>query len=151
MTFNRAGNIILKNENFDKLNYSEKKSRILALFTYWNVIEYFFPYKYLMDQKWDKTLDEMLPTFIEAKNDDVFYSVFQKLTVKLNDSHAVFYRYPSAGSAKKFLPAKGKIIDEKMIITEILNDDLAKADDIKIGDVITKVNDITIKDYISRK
>jgi C-terminal processing protease CtpA/Prc len=144
--FNRAGNVTLKNENFDKLNYSEKKSRILALFTYWNVIEYFFPYKYLMDQKWDKTLYEMLPAFIEAKNDDDFYLAFQKLTVKLNDSHAVFYRY---GKVKNFIPVKCKIIDKKMVVTEISNDDLAKVNDIKIGDVITKVNDKTIKDYIS--
>lgn len=147
--FDSVENSYVKNGNFDKLNYSEVNSRILVLFTYWNVIEYFFPYKYLMDQKWNKTLEEMLPVFIEAKNDDDFYIALQKLTVKLNDSHAAFYRYPNAGTFKGFFPAKCKIIDEKMIVTTILNDDLAKANDIKIGDVITKVNDKTIKDYIS--
>ena len=145
--FDSRDNSFVKNTNFDKLDYSDKNSRILALFTYWNVIEYFFPYKYRMDQKWDKTLEEMLPVFIEAKNDDAFYTAFQKLTVKLNDSHAVFHKY-STGNAN-FLPFNCKIIDEKMVVTEITADELAKADDIKVGDVITKFNDKTIKDFVA--
>lgn len=102
-----------------------------------------------MDQKWDKALEEMIPVFIDAKNDDDFYVAFQKLTVKLNDSHAVFYRYPKAETFQGFFPAKCKIIDEKIVVTAIFNDTLAKKDDIKIGDVITKVNDKTIKEIIS--
>lgn len=140
-------NSYIKNRNFDTLNYNERNARILALFMYWNVIEYFFPYKYLMDQNWDTTLEELLPAFMIAKNEDDFYTAMQKLTVKLNDSHAVFYKYDS-GRIKNFLPVKGKIIDEKIIITEILNDDLAQADTLKIGDVITKIDDRSIKAII---
>jgi C-terminal processing protease CtpA/Prc len=143
--FDDTENSHIKNTNFDKLNYSKRNSRILALFTYWNVIEYFFPYKYLMDQKWDSTLEKMLPAFIEASNDDDFYIAMQKLTVKLNDSHGVFYKYVD----KNYFPAKCKIIDDKIVVTEILNDTLSKKDDIKIGDVITKVSDKTIKEIIS--
>jgi C-terminal processing protease CtpA/Prc len=146
--FDSFQNTYVRNHNFSKLNYNDRNSRILVLFVYWNVIEYFFPYKYLMDQKWDNALEEMLPVFIQAKNEDDFYTAMQKLTVKLNDSHAVFYRYPTADKVKYYFPAKCKIIDEKMIVTEIFNDDLAKAEDIKIGDVITKVNDKTIKDLV---
>jgi C-terminal processing protease CtpA/Prc len=141
-----AENVFVKNENFTKLNFNERNPRILTLFMYWNLIEYFFPYKYVMDQKWDATLEEMLPVFIEAKSEDDFYSAMQKLSVKLNDSHAIFYKYPK--KSLNFFPAKCKIIDEKIIVTEILADSLAKADDIKIGDVITKVNDKTIKEII---
>jgi C-terminal processing protease CtpA/Prc len=146
--FDRHEISFVKNENFDKLNFSDRNSRIVALFVYWNVIEYFFPYKYIMDQKWDTTLEEMLPVFIEAKSEDDFYTAMRKITVKLNDSHAVFHRYSSASKVKNFFPAKCKIIDKKMIITEILNDTLAKRDDIKRGDVITKVNGKSIKDII---
>jgi C-terminal processing protease CtpA/Prc len=141
-----AENIFIKNENSPGLQFNDKKSRILALFIYWNVIEYYFPYKYLMDQKWDTTLEEMLPAFIEAKEEDAFFTVMQKLTVKLNDTHGVFYN--NTKTHRYFLPANCKIIDGKIIVTEILADSLAKADDIKIGDVITKVNDKRIKEII---
>ncbi|OOG73286.1 S41 family peptidase [Flavobacterium sp. A45] len=142
----KAENIFIKNENYSGFQFNNKKTTILALFTYWNLIEYFFPYKYLMDQKWDTTLDEMLPVFIEVKNEDAFFTVMQKLTVKLNDTHGVFYN--NTKTHRYFLPVNCKIIDYKIIVTEILADSLAKADDIKIGDVITKVNDKTIKEII---
>jgi C-terminal processing protease CtpA/Prc len=141
-----AENVFVKNENFTDFNFNDSNSRVLVLFMYWNLIEYFFPYKYVMDQKWDTTLEEMLPFFIEAKSDDEFFTAMQKLTVKLNDSHAIFYKYPKKGL--NFLPFNCKIIDEKMIVTEILSDSLAKADDIKIGDVITKFKDKTVKQFI---
>ena len=140
-----AGNISVRNENYAEYKFNDKKERILALFMYWNLMEYFFPYKYVMDKRWDTTLEEMLPVFIEAKNTDDFYLAMQKLTVRLNDSHVVFYKY---GTKRHFLPVVCKIIDEKMIVTEILDDYLSKTDDVKIGDVITKVNDKTIKEII---
>ncbi|EKT3958247.1 peptidase S41 [Flavobacterium psychrophilum] len=140
-----AGNISVKNGNYAEYKFNDKKERILALFMYWNLMEYFFPYKYLMDKKWDITLEEMLPVFIEAENLDDFYVAMQKLTVRLNDSHVVFYKY---GTKRHFLPVVCKIINEKMIVTEILDDYLSKTDDIKVGDVITKVNDKTIKEII---
>ena len=141
----RAENVFVKNENYLDYKFTDRNSRILGLFMYWNLIEYFFPYKYVMDKKWDITLKEMLPVFINAQNEDDFYIAMQKLTVRLNDSHAIFYKY-----AKKryFLPIVCKIIDEKMIVTEILNDNLVKTDDIKVGNIITKVNDKAIKEII---
>ena len=142
----RALNISIKNENFLELKFTDKNARILSLYTYWNIIEYFFPYKYLMDKKWDVTLNEMLPLFIEAKNEDEFYLAMQKLTVRLNDSHVVFFKYN--GGRNHYLPLECKIIDEKMIVTQILDSYLSDYDSIKIGDVITKVNDKSIKDII---
>lgn len=141
-----AENVKPINENFSNLNFNEKNSRIIALFMYWNLIEYFFPYKYIMDQKWDVTLEKILPVFIDAKNEDDFYKAMGKLTVKLNDSH-VFYFYPN--KITNHFPAKCKVIDEKIVVTEILADSLAQAQNIKIGTVITKVNDKTVKEIIA--
>jgi len=141
-----AENVKPINEKFSDLNFNEKKSRILALFMYWNLIEYFYPYKYIMDQKWDLTLEKMIPIFIVAKNEDDFYKAMGKVTVKLNDSH-VFYFYPK--KITNHFPAKCKIIDEKIVVTEILADSLAQAQNIKTGTVITKVNDKTVKEIIA--
>ena len=140
-----AGNISVRNEDFSQLQFADKNTRILSLFTYWNLMEYFFPYKYIMDKKWDETLQEMLPIFIDAKTTDEFYIAMQKLTVRLNDSHVIFYKY-----AKKehFLPVACKIIDEKMVVTQVLDNYLTQTDSVKVGDVITKVNDKTIKEII---
>jgi len=138
-------------KNYYALDYNNKSSKILMLFTYWNVIEYYFPYKYVMDQKWDKTLEQTLPLILETKNDVEFLLAMKKMSTNLNDGHVMFHIYPSKATVKNpvYFPATGKIIDEKLVVTEILGDSLGEADNIKPGDVITKINDKTVKQLIS--
>ena len=148
-----AGNIEIINEiKYANFTSNDKNLRLLALFRYWNYIEYFFPYKYKMDQKWDVTLEEMLPKFTQTKTELDFHLNIQELIVHINDSHAsltsnVFYDY--LGS--KFIPAKYKIIDSKVIISGFLNDSLSKINDIKIGDIITRADGKTISEIINEK
>lgn len=137
-------------KNYFDLDYTNKSSRILMLFAYWNVIEYYFPYKYVMDQKWDLSLEQVLPLVLEAKKGNEFYIALKKLTAKLNDSHVETTTYGPevAGKRPVYFPATGRIIEEKLVVTEILGDSLAQADNIKIGDVITKIKGKTIKELI---
>lgn len=145
-----AGNIFLMNENFSNFTWKKKDLRIAALFRYWNVIEYFYPYKYLMDYKWDITLEQMLTNFINVKSEDDFKLAMLKLVVRLNDTHATFYfkTDETIGKFRKFLPVKCVILDEKMVVAEILSDSLAERYDIQIGDVITKVNNKLVSQII---
>ncbi|WP_281322990.1 S41 family peptidase [Flavobacterium aestivum] len=141
----------LKNiKNYFDLDYNSKGSRILMLFAYWNLIEYYFPYKYLMDQKWDKTLEQILPLAVEAKDKNDFYQALKKMSTKINDSHGYFFGATKWNPESRYFPANCKIIDNKMVVTEIVGDSLAQADNIKIGDVITKINDKTIKEFIEK-
>ncbi|TDW49964.1 C-terminal processing protease CtpA/Prc [Flavobacterium sp. 270] len=140
-----------KNGNYFDLTFDNKQSRIVTLFMYWNLIEYFFSYKYVMDQKWDITLEKTIPLVLDAKNEDDFYTAMRKAASKLNDSHVEFYiyKYSKFDEDRKYFPADCKIMDNKMVVTKILADSLAQSDDIKVGDVITKINDKTIKDLIA--
>ena len=139
-------------KNYFDLDYTTKGPRILMLFAYWNVIEYYFPYKYVMDQKWDLSLEQSLPSIADAKNEADFYLALKKLTSKLNDSHVETPIYgPTVYRSLNHFPAAGKIIDDKLVITEILGDSLAEADNIKIGTVITKINGNEKTIIISKK
>ncbi|MCC9072175.1 peptidase S41 [Flavobacterium sp. F-65] len=142
-----VGNVSLKNESYLNPDFNDKNSKLRMLFMYWNLIEYFFPYKYQMDQKWEVVLEKALPNVINAKDSSSFFTEIKKVVSRLDDSHVEFIAYQFSGS-KTYFPADGKIIDEKIVVTEILGDSLAQADDIKIGDLITKVDNKTIKEYI---
>ena len=145
-----AGNIFLMNENSIDFQWNNTNLRLLALFRYWNIIEYFYPYKYLMDNNWGKTLEDILPNFLNVKNEDDFKLAMLKLVVRINDTHSSFYYTMSKniGKMRKFLPMKCVILDQKMVVTEILSDTLAEHYDIKIGDLINKVDGKTIAQII---
>ncbi|WP_433834746.1 S41 family peptidase [Flavobacterium anhuiense] len=153
--FGMGFDALKKTKNYFDLDYTNKGSRMVMLFAYWNLIEYYFPYKYVMDQKWDITLEQALPMALENKDEDSFYLTMRKLAARLNDSHARFAVYGSYAktgvSSYSYFPARGKIIDNKIVITEILGDSLAQADNIKIGTVITKIGGKTIKELVEEK
>lgn len=140
-----------KNADYPNIKFDTKNSRIVWLFMYWNLVEYNFPYKYMMDQKWDITLEQTLPLVLEAKDKDDFYSTIRKMSAKLDDSHVEFamYKANKFDENRRYFPANCKIIDNKMVVTQIFADSLAQAQDIKAGDVITKVNDKTIAALVS--
>lgn len=69
-------------------NYPDMELRLLALFRYWNIINYFFPYKNIMDQDWDETLSEVMPLVIEAEDASAYNLAMLVLTKRINDSHA---------------------------------------------------------------
>lgn len=140
-SFEGVGNIKIKNEpEYKDFSWENKNLRLLSLFRYWNYIEYFFPYKYQMDKDWDVVLNESIPNFSNPKNETDYHLAMLELIVNINDSHGYFYsNFISDHFGSYWIPAKFKIINNKAIITGFYNEDLAKENDIQIGDVVHKV------------
>lgn len=143
--------IEVKNEiKYKDFKWTDKNLRILALFRYWNQMEYFFPYKYKMDEKWDDVLVEMMPRFSAAKSEKDFVLAMREISIKLNDTHASTQTYKMFDYfGDKFIVADVVFIDNKAVVKGLKNDSLAKLDDLRIGDVITKVNGKTVADLIN--
>ncbi|MDR1120269.1 MAG: hypothetical protein LBM08_05060 [Dysgonamonadaceae bacterium] len=84
-----TGALVFTNEkDYAMIDIMDYKYRLLALFRYWNVIYYFFPYKYMMDQPWDETLEEFIPQFMKAIHTRLYREAVIKLATRLNDGHA---------------------------------------------------------------
>jgi C-terminal processing protease CtpA/Prc len=143
----------IKNEiKYPDFEWTDRNLRILTLFRYWNYVEYFFPYKYKMDQKWDDSFIEMYPRFNNPNSQLDFHLAMRELVLKLNDTHAwigTATMYEKFGN--KFIPVSVKIIEDKAIITDVINDSLAKKDDLEKGDVITKVKGKTIAQILKEE
>lgn len=138
----KVGEFIPKNEqpHLD-LIWKDENQRLLALFRYWNYIEYFYPYKYLTDQDWDDVLKEMIPKFIDAKTKLDFHLAMLELIVKIDDSHAglvtaVLDEMPYYN----YLPAKIEMIEGEVMITEIIDSEKSSMADLQVGDIIKSIN-----------
>lgn len=124
---------LLQNEkgyNFEvTTSLHSMKYRLLSLFRYWNVIYYFFPHKYLMDQSWDKTLMEFVFPFIHATDEQSYQIAFFKLAAALNDGHAYITmgNHFSSGSQDIL-----EIVDRKTVVR-------VDAGGLQSGDIITHI------------
>lgn len=143
-----VGNIKVINEpDYKGFDYPEEAYRLLGLFKYWNIVEYFFPYKYLTDQNWDSVLLEMIPKFQNALNKEQYQLAIKELIAKIDDSHA---NISFEANIMKYIPAKISNIDNKAVVSGFFNDSLAKMNDLKLGDIIEKVNDLNIQEEANK-
>ena len=144
-----------KNEqDYPDFDWSNKNLRLLTLFRYWNMVEYFFPAKYQTDKNWNEVLNKLIPKFQNPKSKDEYHKAMVELVVSLDDSHALIYpnqEFCNFGCYN--VPVEFKIIHDSIVITKFYDHELAKLNDLKIGDIITKINGQNIhqKFEVSRK
>ena len=132
-------NDILYNSN--TVLYPEESLRILALFRYWNVINYFYPYKNIIDQGWDETLEEILPLVTEAQTATEYNLALLILAKRINDSHA----FTTGGLLTPFFGTfyprfTAASIENEIVITKVHS----SVSGIKAGDIIRSVDGIEI-------
>lgn len=122
--------------------YPNEPLRLLALFRYWNMINYFFPYKNIMDQDWDVTLEEFIPKFVKAPGEVPYHMVFLELTTRIDDTHAYTSSYIVQNDimGSYYLPIRLGFIENQTVVTKVLLPDL----DIKVGDIIRSIDLVDI-------
>lgn len=123
--------------------------RMLGLFRYWNIVTYFFPSKYLINENWDDILKEFIPVFA-ADNTTLGYKLScLKMINRIHDTHANISGDKELGAyfGKNYTMVKARIIEGKLIVTLINGDELANKEAIRVGDEILTVNGKTITQH----
>jgi len=134
-----ASHMKFVNENpYDEQgDYPDLNHRIVAFFRYWTIIDYFFPYKFLTDQEWDETFDQLILETSYAQNEEEYMLAFLKLTSSINDTHSYFFS-PSLRNWRglELNPFEIKYVENQTIISR--KD--SSITDLEIGDIILTKN-----------
>ena len=146
-----VGNPVFKNENnYTDMSFPDAGYRLLSLFRYWNMINYYFPYKNLMDTRWEEVLPESIPQFINAKNRFEYYLSALELITKIDDSHAFFYSFDLYGE-DNIAPIDITFVGDTAVVSGFYKKDFETATGLKKGDVILKINEKSIDEIISKR
>jgi C-terminal processing protease CtpA/Prc len=136
----RIGNIRLMNET-EYPEFPDEIIRLLGLFRYWNVINYFYVYKNYMDNSWDQVLYETIPRFKIANSSKEYRKAIYFLTNQLRDTHA---SYPPTIDEMVFGPYRPNfrmmLINDTFVINKIRIPEYEK-EDFQPGDIILQVDD----------
>lgn len=138
---------------YEDVAYPDLSYRLLALFRYWNIINYFFPYRDLCDQKWSEVLVQMLPEFIKAKNEEEYILICLKLESKIDDSHGFFVTDNPVFRQKQGLlhPAfTVRFIENKLIVRNFIGEGTYPKENIEIGDIITDINGEAVDSLVKK-
>ena len=150
-----VGNPIIKNEAvYADFKYPDVGFRILSLYRYWNIINYFFPYKHLTDEKWDNVILDFVPKFVNAKNEIEYKLAVLELIGKVQDTHANIWQQDEALGdffGKNISAVKLKMIEEKPVVIGYYDDEKGKLSGLQIGDIITTINGKSIAEIVKSK
>lgn len=134
---------------YNKMKYTDTGIKLLAVFRYWNMIEYFFPNRHLMDENWDIVLEEFIPKMIATKDEKEYTLTLLELIGKIQDTHANIWRYNSILDTflgENSIPLKIKFIENKAVVVKL--EDEFKDANVEVGDVILAINGTKVEDWI---
>lgn len=137
--------------SYENIKLRDPGFQILALYRLWNIIEYWFPYRDLLSEDWDKVLIDSLPKIGLASNAEAYQLAMMELIARIHDTHANLWSSirvrPPTGTCQ--LPVTVRFIEGRPVITGYA----AKAGEtsgMKPGDIITELDGVAIATLVER-
>ncbi|MBV8858247.1 MAG: hypothetical protein JOZ96_19235 [Acidobacteria bacterium] len=123
---------------YAEMEFPAAEYRLLALFRYWNVINYFYPYKHLIQDTWATVLPRYIPKFEADKDAAEYQLTVRELVAEMHDSHGgVQNANASAERLGTYLPPfVVRYVEGQTVVTNVLDEGLP----VKVGDVVLTVD-----------
>jgi C-terminal processing protease CtpA/Prc len=137
---------------YETMAYPERAYRLLALFRFWNVIHYFYPYKDLLDQDWDTVLPRFVPQFAGARDALEYSLAVAEMAACIQDTHT------GVGGSKELTrffgeaapPVALRLIEGNPVVTNFLDAEAVKDSGLTIGDVVLAVDGEPVQKRLAR-
>lgn len=141
----------INEEAYTQMTYPSADYRLLSVFRYWNIIEFWYPYKYLAKQKWEDCLSPFIEEALAAKDESAFVHLTQKMVSTIQDSHAVLnFKKLDEYNGLWVMPFTVKFIEGKAVVNSI-NSKAPEVGNIEIGNIIQAINGVSIAKIIENK
>jgi carboxyl-terminal processing protease len=130
---------------YEDIAFPDRAYRLLFLSRFWNAINYYAPYKYLIGEDWGNTLTRFIPQVINANDSVTYYKTLLKLAVALKDNHAQLWgakndSFTDLIFGKNSAPVYVDIVNDTVVVRKLVNDSLCKAANIKKGDIVLDID-----------
>ncbi|HET8945400.1 MAG TPA: S41 family peptidase [Candidatus Polarisedimenticolia bacterium] len=135
---------------YGNVNLPDAGFQLLALYRFWNIIEYWFPYRDVMDEDWDAVLAQSIPRFALAASREAYERELMSLIARAHDSHANLWNAldarPPVGECR--LPVSVRFLGDDAVVSE-LTAEPAKAAGLRLGDVVTAIDGVPLRKRIA--
>jgi len=146
----------VKNPSFKhELSYSLVKFpdsgfQLLALYRFWNIMEYWSPNRDIMGEDWGKVLAEFIPRIALAKTKDAYTLQMMALIGRAHDGHANLWSSlavrPPTGECQ--FPVIVRFIQDQPVVYDYIIPKDAKESGLVAGDVITEIDGVPVKKLV---
>jgi C-terminal processing protease CtpA/Prc len=125
--------------------------RLLALFRFWNIVEYWSPNRDLVRGDWDGVLREFIPRLMAVRTQDEYRLAMIELVARMNDGHTNLWgsldARPPRGGCR--LPVALRSVEGKFVVGAYADSVKGPASGLKIGDVIQKLDGAPVDSMVA--
>ncbi|UOQ78929.1 hypothetical protein MUN84_10620 [Hymenobacter sp. 5516J-16] len=152
-----VGNPIFQHEEkyaLLKTDLPDDGLRLLALYRYWNMIAYFFPYRYAIGEDWQQVLPDFLPQFVAARTPEQYQLTALALIARIHDTHATIYepnKILTAYKGKYHAPVQVRFVEGQAVVTDYFDQQLGSATGLQKGDVVLQVDGRKVADLVAER
>ncbi|WP_157899080.1 S41 family peptidase [Luteitalea pratensis] len=131
-----------KDNPYPAMPFPTEEYRLLALFRYWNVINYFFPYKHLIDKPWNTVLTEFIPRFVANTSELDYQMTIAEMVTRMQDSHGSARNLQALNDhLGAFAPAVRLVsAGGELTVAEVTDAEPTNAGGVARGDVIVSID-----------
>jgi hypothetical protein len=124
--------------------------QILSLYRFWNIIQYWYPYRDITGEDWNAVLTEFLPRIGLAKTSDSYQLELMALIARVHDTHANLWSSirvrPPLRDCQ--VPVVVRFVGDSAVVAGYSRADGGIVP-LKTGDVITSIDGKTVSDLIA--
>lgn len=135
--------------DYNDNSFPIEAERVMAVAKLYTVIKYFSPHKELMKCNWDEIYKTFLSKSINCFNRNDYIDLIKGMSSFIKDSH-VFLWYTREKVGRK-IPISAIFLENKMIISEITNEEFQTLHNIEIGDEIIEINNCRVEKLIKEQ
>ena len=146
------------NPSFDhELGYANLKLpdagyQLLSLYRLWNIIEYWFPYRDLLDGSWDEKLTAFIPRIALASDAVAHKEEMLAFIATIHDTHANLWSSldvrPPVGPCA--IPVTLRFIENQPVVTGYTNSQSGPASGLQRGDVVSALDGVPVTQLVER-
>jgi C-terminal processing protease CtpA/Prc len=141
------GNPVFEHEpDYTNVKFPDAGFQLLALFRFWNIIEYWSPYRDVIGEKWDDALRQSLPSVALAKDRRGFDLAMTAVAARVNDTHTSLWTpqpvRPPVGRCG--LPVRMRFIGNKAVVFGYADEAAGKATGLQAGDIVEALDQVPV-------
>ena len=133
---------------YPQITFPDSGYQLLALFRWWNILQYWAPDREVSEQNWIAVLADFIPRFAFAKDKTAYQLALFELIAKANDTHANLWSSlaarPPIGECR--LPATLRFIGDKLVVYRVDSADTV----FQAGDIIDILDGSSVASLVER-
>jgi C-terminal processing protease CtpA/Prc len=148
-----AGNPLFDRElPYANLSLPDAGYQLLALYRLWNIVEYWFPYRDLIEGSWDDELKAFIPRISLAQDGDTYKRELMAFIARVQDTHANLWSSldvrPPVGAC--WIPVVIRFIEKQAVVTGHAAAPSTPAAPLQIGDAVTAIDGVAVTELVQR-